>query len=378
MKVCRICGVGLAGPAYHADAPAMSSMSTLIAVATDVFVCLACGHAQSPDLPDVQAFYDTEYRISLQSDDHDQLYEVRGGVAVFRTAHQAHLMAELAVPAGACVLDFGAAKAATLRAFHAARPDIQPYVFDVSNDYRSFWSGWVPAAQQASYALPDHWAGRFNLITAHFVLEHVADPVGILGDLARCLAPGGQLFFTVPDPVGNSGDLLVVDHLNHFTLPSLESALAAAGLQPVAISQTRFRGAHVVLACAVSSAPISDPAPVVARILADLAGWQHALAAIDRVARDGRSAIYGAGFYGTLIASRLTRPPACFLDRNPHLQGQDHLGIPVLPPEACPADIALVFAGLNPRLARAVLGEQAAWLPEAAQVVYPFEAGGPS
>ena len=76
MKNCRICESALAQPDYRADAPAMTSLSTMIDIGTEVFVCRTCGHVQSPDLPDVQGFYDHDYRISLQSDGHDQLYEM--------------------------------------------------------------------------------------------------------------------------------------------------------------------------------------------------------------------------------------------------------------------------------------------------------------
>src|SRR5690606_8329719 len=114
--------------------------------------------------------------------DHDQLYEIGRDGPVFRTAHQSALLEALNVAAGAKVLDFGAAKATTSRRFMAARPDIVPHVFDVSEDYRAHWADWVPPGAQATYRLPADWSGRFDLITAHFVLEHVADPVAVFAD----------------------------------------------------------------------------------------------------------------------------------------------------------------------------------------------------
>lgn len=375
MTQCRICKTEMAAPVYAAPAPAMTSLSTLIATPTEVFVCDACAHVQSPDLPDVQAFYDREYRISLQSDEHDQLYEQRDDGPVFRTGHQASLVLGLDLPDGAKVLDFGAAKATTLRAVLKQRPDLHPHVFDVSEDYREHWDGWVDAADQATYRLPEAWSGRFDLITAHFVLEHVADPVGILAELRACLAPGGRLFFTVPDPVGNSGDLLVADHLNHFTAPSLTEALRRAGLHPLAIRQDQFRGAHVVLATPTRDGGECDPAVDAASCAAavrDLLNkWERSLSGIDAARVDGKTfAIYGAGFYGTLIASRLPQKPVCFLDRNPHLQGTEHIGCPVLTPEACPVGVELIFAGLNPDHARRILPADAAWKPDGARIVY--------
>jgi SAM-dependent methyltransferase len=368
MTGCRVCGAALGAPDHAAPPPAMTSLSTWLEVPTKVWVCRACGHVQSPDLPDVQAFYDHDYRISLQSDDHDQLYEMGADGPVFRTAHQAALLAALDRGPGARLLDFGAAKATTTRRLIALRPDLVPHVFDVSEDYRPHWAQWVPAAQQATYALPAEWSGRFDLITAHFVLEHVAAPVPVLADLARCLAPGGRLFFSVPDPIGNPGDLLVADHLNHFVPSSIHAALAAAGLHATSLRQDLFRGAHVVVA---ESGPGTTPAPDTAPALALLAEWQRLFAALAALPAQGaRIAVYGAGFYGALFAPRLGAGLVAFLDRNPHLQGGTLHGRPILPPEACPP-VDLVVAALNPARARAILPPDAPWLPQGARILYP-------
>jgi hypothetical protein len=90
---CRVCHAPLGPPDYAQPAPAMTSLSTRIGVPTEVSVCRACGHIQSPDLPDVQVFYDHDYRISLQSDDHDQLYEMGPDGPVFRTARSCWISA---------------------------------------------------------------------------------------------------------------------------------------------------------------------------------------------------------------------------------------------------------------------------------------------
>lgn len=376
MIACRVCRSPLGPVAFAAPAPGMTSLSTLLSSKTEVWVCEACGHAQSPDLPDVQAFYDHEYKISLQSEDHDQLYERRGDVSVFRTDRQAELVLELDLPPGAKVLDFGAAKAATLKKVVEARPDIVPHVFDVSRDYEAFWQAWIAPDHQATYDLPDRWRGRFDAITAHFVLEHVAEPIPVLKSLRDCLAPGGRLFVTMPDPLGNPGDLLVVDHLNHFTASSVTAALAEASLVRVPHTTDGFRGAHVIVASRTGEASEGverdeGVRQVVECARASLGRWERMLAGIDAVDVAGRKvAIYGAGFYGTLIASRLNDKPVCFLDRNPHLAGLTHVGSPVLYPEDCPADVEVLFAGLNPLQARSILPAGEPWIPVAVELIY--------
>ena len=375
MKNCRICESALAQPDYRADAPAMTSLSTMIDIGTEVFVCRTCGHVQSPDLPDVQGFYDHDYRISLQSDGHDQLYEMSADGPVFRTTQQARLLEDLDIPIGAKLLDFGAAKAVTTRRFLDRRPDIRPHVFDVSEDYRSFWDEWVPSDAQATYTLPKDWLGHFDLITSHFVLERVADPVSILASLKACLAPDGRLFFTVPDPIENSGDFLVVDHLNHFVPTSLHCALQAADLSVVSARQDLFRGAHVVVAEHRAQDEIADVPDQTADVLALLNDWRHMLdnlryAVTTPETADGKIAVYGAGFYGNLFSSLAKARIVCFLDRNPHLLGGSVDGKPILSPEDCPS-VDLVIAALNPARARDILPPDANWIPKNAQVIYP-------
>lgn len=379
MAECRVCGAFMAEPDFMAPPPALTSISTHLEVPTQAYVCRNCGHGQSPDLPRIQEFYDTQYRISLQSDQHDQLYEVRDDEPVFRTQRQAELLVAIDLPLQARVLDFGAAKGTTLRRLVQARPDLRPSIFDVSRDYVTFWRDWVPESEQVIHRIPDEWQGRFDLVTAHFVLEHVVDPIGTLQLLSGLLAPGGRLFFTVPDPLSNTGDFLVVDHVNHFTASSLVRTCEASGLVPLTLAGDLFRGAYVVIAeCAPVSGPPrgciqSDVASDIHHALEALAFWTKALDFLDddQLKNSGApTAIYGAGFYGALIAARLKHPPICFLDRNTYLQGRDYLGAAVVAPEECPDSVRRIYPGLNPHHARSILANADSWMPPSAKIHY--------
>lgn len=366
--ICRVCDSIIPDVAFDDAGPSLTSIRTVLDIRTQVWLCETCGHAQSPDLPDVSEFYDTQYRISLDIDGHDQLYENASGEQVFRTAYQAELVGQLDIAKGAAVLDFGAGKATTLQRIYDARPDIAPHVFDVSTDYTQHWNSWVPANQQATYELPSAWNGKFDLITAHFVLEHVATPVEVLTQLAACLSPDGRLFFSVPDADGNSGDLLVVDHLNHFTEVSVATALAKAGLVIEKVDRNAFAGAFVIIAKA--GTPSAPATPDLTDLRATLIKWDRILKELSQAKTSDPVAIYGAGFYGSMILTRLAEPPRCFLDRNPYLQGESHLGAPVLSPENCPTDIEKVIVGLNPARARDILKDADTWLPDGVELVY--------
>lgn len=365
---CRICAVSLGPPDLERSGPALTSIKTTLDLDTRVWACRECGHAQSADLPDIKEFYDTQYRISLDIDNHDQLYQSHTGEQLFRTDYQSQLVLSLDMPLGAKVLDFGAGKATTLQKVVAQRPDITPYVFDVSRDYVDHWASWLSNNQTATYELPEAWFEKFDLITAHFVLEHVAEPVKVLTSLKNCLKPQGRLFFSVPDAETNSGDLLVVDHLSHFTQKSLSFALRLAGLTAIDIDSELFSGAFVVTATQ-GQAGSSSKEQHLSSLLANLKMWSDTLDWLSATRMPAPIAIYGAGFYGSLAASQ-REDVSCFLDRNPHLIGQMHMGAPVLSPEECPTDISTVLVALNPARARQMIGDSPPWLPNGADLVF--------
>jgi SAM-dependent methyltransferase len=362
--ICRVCGAALGAPALDLAAPSLTTSNQQLDAPTRFHVCASCAHVQSPELPDLAAFYDVNYKISLESEEHDQLYEMRGDVAVYRTDRQAEVVLEKAeLGPGARVLDYGAAKAQTLQKLLVRRPDLAAHVFDVSNDYRPSWSTWLQPEATASYEVPDAWLSRFDLVTAHYVLEHVPNPVTALRTLGGLLAPGGRLFFSVPDWSQNTGDLLVADHINHFTRPSILRAVHDAGLTIDEVDADALPSAFVVT-CHVAATP-SDAASAaeVARAAGEASATASALATacsgLDAAfAANGarKAAVYGAGFYGAFLMTRMTGrvPVARCLDSNRHLWGQTLFGVPIGAPDSLPMDAEVVYVGLNPARAKAI------------------------
>lgn len=361
---CRVCGIDIDQPSLDLPAPALTSTYEQLPARTRVYVCGSCGHLQSPEIPDAAAFYDTRLKCALDSEEFDHIAEIRDGVPRYRTDIQADVALKLVdVPKGARVLDFGAAKAATLRKIWARRPDISPHVFDVSEDYRSSWNAWLPSEAIATYEVPCSWRGRFDVITAHYVFEHLGDPVATLRVISELLASGGRFYFSVPDWAANIGDLLVAEHTNHFTEVSIRRAVHEAGLA-VEVFDIASLPYGISVVCR-ASASRDTPAKNGIKASVDHAR-QTASAlqcAVNRVdteissRRERHSAIFGAGFYGALL---LTRMPdrsgvACCIDNNPHLWGKTLFGVPVTSPEKLPTSTETVYVGLNPARARAIV-----------------------
>lgn len=374
---CRVCGCALGDPIFSSSAPGITSLTTLIDVPTLVFACSSCGHCQSEDLPDLQKFYDTEYRISLESDEHDQLYAMIDGRPVFRTDRQVEILLNLVdIRLNARILDYGAAKAVTLRKVLERRPDLDGYVFDVSRDYIATWQPWLKEGRYATYTLPDRWNSSFDVVTAHFVLEHVAAPIEVLRSIHSVLRRDGRLFLSVPDLQGNPGDMLVVDHLNHFSTFSLERALISAGFGEVEFNRQEFSGGIICIAKARGSSSEASRTSGDLNIARDIASFWSGVATILGRAASTRtgvpSAIYGAGVYGSFVAARIGKATnlRCFVDRNPNLKGTSLYGLPVMHPADLPNDIEVVYAGLNPLKAREVLTDVPEWRGRSIETIF--------
>lgn len=358
---CPVCSASLSEPVYRgAVGRSLDSLGRLLPFETRVHCCRSCDHVSTEPIPDLDLYYAENYRISLGSEDDDQLYEMVGNTRVFRTDHQARLLTELVEwQPGARVLDFGCAKASTLRKAMPALPNVELSLYDVSDHYRTHWDTFVPRQRQAVHTLPDDWRGRFDLVTSLFSLEHIATPKTALDDISSLLADEGYLYLVVPDMFTNPGDFVVLDHVNHFTIASLERLLSDAGLTIRWVRNDVHRGALVAMAGKTPN-PIPAPRQSPSGDPDKLAEWWNGIAGRVRAIEqrcDGDSAIYGAGFYGSFVYATLENPKRvrCFLDNNPYLQGTQHLSKPILPPADCPPSIRDLWIGLNPLHARRIM-----------------------
>ncbi|MCE2947102.1 MAG: class I SAM-dependent methyltransferase [Betaproteobacteria bacterium] len=377
---CNVCSSPLGTPLYEsADNASITTMNKVIEGRTRVFFCDRCGHLQTSELPDLARYYAEEYAINLASDEDDQLYKVVDGKPVYRAAHQAATaLAKLALRPGQTVLDYGCAKAPTLKRMVAAVPGIVPMTFDVTDKYVGFWDAFVARQNQAVGAPAAHWRGTVDVVLSFYALEHVADLQEALAAVRALLRPGGMFYFIVPNVYANIADFVVADHINHFSAASIGAMLARHGFRAESIDDAAHDAAFVVVArqddAASAGAEAGAGLPPGGEVAASRQRcvemgrfWGNAATAIRAFEAShpepARLAIYGAGFYGNFIASSLARPARveCFVDQNRHLQGRQMFDRPIVAPDQLPPAIDAVLVGLNPRVARSIIGEVTAW-----------------
>jgi len=368
---CNVCKTGLTKPLYESDCgQSLTSLCEIYDGITRVWACSTCGHLQSDELDNVDAYYDHEYTILVESDEEDQIYEVCGGKPVYRTQHQvATFLDKMDLPADAKLLDYGCAKGSTIKALLQHGLDIDACLFDVSERYIPFWKNFIPETNWAIYRPKDTWKAYFDVVTSFFSLEHIVQPALAVCNVVDLLKPGGYFYCVVPNVLTNTADFIVVDHVNHFTKPSLTWLLEGAGLEVVEIDDTAHRGAFVIVAKKLEAGASGErsyqSSLTVEETVAQLENvaeyWRGAEANVRAfeaaLDADAGRAIYGSGFYGAFIASCLLHPEKvhCYLDQNPFLQGRIMNGKPVMAPVDLSADIKVLFVGLNPAHARKII-----------------------
>jgi len=109
----------------------------------------------------------------------------------------------------------------------------------------------VATPEQASH----EWAGWANVVTAMNTLEHVNDPLALLGHIKRMLQPDGILVVDVPNNfilshrcalVGRWPPLDIGEHINHFTPKTLDRLMKTGGFTPQRRLPGRWRGSEAL------------------------------------------------------------------------------------------------------------------------------------
>jgi SAM-dependent methyltransferase len=171
---------------------------------------------------------------------------------------------------------------------------------------------------------------RADVVVCRHVIEHVADPMALLGDVRAALAPDARVFFETPDLDWILEHVVVWDlfyeHCSLFTAGSLRTAFERAGFEDVEIT-TVFGGQYLWAEARVSSQP--QPGVLRAGNTPELA---HRFAReearlVEQLTRSlagPKTAIWGAGAKGVTLAN-LADPACtlvdCIVDLNPHKQG---------------------------------------------------------
>lgn len=365
MIKCNVCDANLQKKVYETSSTvSITSICTTVEYPTEVFYCTECGHIQTREMPNELSYYDETYNFLADSEEEDQIYIVENDKVIYRTQHQVTtLLAKIPLSGKTRILDYGCAKSSTMRELTRRDSLITPYLFDISEKYIPFWKEFIEDGKWATYHVPDKWDNHFDVVTSFFSLEHISKLDDALQNIKRVLVEDGLLYAIIPNVQTNAADLIVVDHPNHFTKDSLERLLAKNGFSVEEIDDTSHRGAYIVTAksgigaksCAELNGDLEQ------RIVSMGEFWTSASQRVREFekaeARGRPAAIYGAGFYGSFLASSLEslKDVNCFIDQNPFLQGSSLMQLPVISPSDLSSDIKVIYVALNPQYSRKII-----------------------
>jgi 2-polyprenyl-3-methyl-5-hydroxy-6-metoxy-1,4-benzoquinol methylase len=257
------------------------------------------------------------------------------------------VIAHTALPATGRLLDIGCGNGALLRAFSRAIPGWTLAGTEQSGATREMVER-IPRVE-ALYTGPlRETPGQFDMISLVHVLEHISHPLELLAGVADKLKPGGILFVEVPNAEENPFDLLIADHVSHFTPATVTALLEAAGYCVGESSQSRMVKEIGALATYVGRRAKHVLRP--SRGATASLDWLLSVRAAARRARadaDGRPfGLFGSSIAATWLAQQVDCAMDFFVDEDPNRQGQIFMGRRVLSPSQAPAS-SVVFVGVG-------------------------------
>jgi len=210
----------------------------------------------------------------------------------------------------------------------------------------------IPGVEQVFTGDLRDISGRFDLITAVHVLEHVVNPLAFLRGMRNLMHAGSRALIQVPHFPSSPFDLAIYDHCSHFTQASVSSLLARAGLVIVAIDVDRLpKEISIVvktgdsMSRSMPSAVSADPDPDLdlgAGVFAGIA-WLRNLQTQALSVETERLGIFGTSIGANWLHGLLLDRVKFFVDEDESRQGQRYRDCPVLSPSACMDDCRILM-----------------------------------
>jgi 2-polyprenyl-3-methyl-5-hydroxy-6-metoxy-1,4-benzoquinol methylase len=326
--------------------------------------CMVCGTIQKPKTKALQsvtdeiyASYDVYYQgggsDQLVLDSRDGLTKRRSDVLVDRLRDIGVLGLPGEVFAGQS-LDVGCGNGAFLAAIARKAPAWRLNGLDLDDRHAAALER-IPSFDRLITSDIQNLTGRYDLISAIHALEHFPDPAAALVTLRKCLAPEGKLFIETPNVAENPFDIVIADHVSHFTPATLTALLGRTGYHVLSV-ETDWIGKEIsVVARVADEAPVLPPTDVfdIDASIAWLRNIQEEALALSNSHPIG---LFGTSIAATWLAGSIgTQRIAFFVDEDPARQGRTHFGKPILTPTDVPMQSVVYFC-----LAPAMAGKIAA------------------
>jgi SAM-dependent methyltransferase len=349
---CRVCSSNALEPvAGYAQLPRVTSDCKPWPAGGTMTVCQVCGASQK--LPDETWFGEIDriykaYQIyKLSSGSEQVIFDATGG-----SAPRSHALVDFVVKnaspgAKGALIDIGCGNGAALANFSRALPGWTMSGTDLSD-----------APLETLQSLPNFGAfykdeprnirERFDIVTMIHALEHMPDPKRTLEEAAALLNPGGRVFVEIPNVETSPFDLLIADHMMHFSPAHLGYLAQRAGLKVSALRDDVLPKEITMLAGLGGGEAVRPKPERNAAIVARHVSWLMRLveSARQTAAKAGAFGIFGTSISGMWLYGALGKDIAFFVDEDRTRVGNTYEGKPIVAPTDVPEG-ASVFLPLH-------------------------------
>lgn len=366
VQSCQVCG--------GSDLRHVDGYSDLVRITSDcrpfraggvLAVCLGCGSVQkamnSQWLSEIAEIY-SDYAAYYQSGGSEQIvFDRRTGLPRRRSDVLVEYLAGTGqIAREGSLVDVGCGNGVTLKALARVLPGWKLSGFEMS-DANSDRLRAIPNFCRLYTSSIDNVDQCFDLVTMIHSLEHFSSPGETLSAIKSRMCPK-HLFVEVCNIERNPFDILVADHLMHFSPSTLALLARRSGFVPNLIEQDWVPKEISLLARIGNEGEDDDPLPlresdpaVVYQQVAEYVRWLGGLrdAAIGAAKGSCRFGMFGTSIASTWLAAQLEEKVSFFVDEDLDRVGRSHRGCPVMSPGDIPRG-AVVFVGLAPAIAEGI------------------------
>lgn len=325
-----------------------------------LLLCETCGHMQKR--------IDTEWQedAAIIYNNYD-LYHLSGGSeqVLFKgfspTARSECLLdrigQHMTIPEYGHLLDVGCGNGELLRSFGRSYPKWVLAGSEQNDRFRKEVEGISNVASFYSDSL-ENIDGQFDLITLLHVLEHVSEPIYMLEQLKKKLAPDGLLIIEVPNFLENAFDLVVADHCSHFIPETLVALSERSDFEVMMVALDWVPRSISLVARAVPNFKSKKVEPnrrgnLKLSVQKSVAWLKRVVIHASEVSSECNFGVFGTATAGTWLTSVLGDVVKFFVDEDHLRTGKTHLDRQVLQPVNAPKG-SYVYLALPPMVARDV------------------------
>lgn len=323
--------------------------------------CASCGLVQAlvdqTWRTEAERIY-ADYSLFHQGSGHEQfVFEGRNVAGTPRSFRLIEFLARaMALPRGGRLLDIGYGNGAFLSAGSQLLPEWSLCGLEAGDRYQS-QVGRIPGVKNLYTGDISAVPGKFDLISLVHVLEHVPSPVGFLRGIRQSLAPEGILLIDVPDCLQNYFVLPVADHCTHFSKPSLNGVVEAAGFEILESTDAWISKEITLVARPGPEQGTLDPAldlfDLSQEVFQGYRRLREILVKARPLCRRLNFGVFGTAIAATWLDAETDHVACFFVDEDRNRIGGEFMGRPVLAPGDLPGE-ATIFLALPQPLASQV------------------------